>query len=111
MKLFNEELLLNVKVRKEIITGINSPWNIARKNEAKKRHEVYKDNTVKFVLKKLQNEGLSPSTLQLMSNRASNISICKKIVHKLARSYEAGVIRETKDEATNQQISLLAMML
>jgi hypothetical protein len=111
LKLYSEEQLLDAKVRKLIIDEINHPTNEARKNEAKKRHEVFKDNTVKYVLKKLQNEGLAPATLTLMSNRAANISIAKKIVRKLARCYENGAVRETGVELLNQQVSMLAMLL
>lgn len=113
MKLYSEEQLLNVEVRKEIIKEIQSTSNIARKVEAKKRHEVYKDNTIKFVLEKLENEGLRPNTVQLMKNRASNISICRKVISKLSRSYQNGVIREVAggDETMGTKISLLSLLL
>lgn len=111
MKLISEEQLLDPDVRKLIIDEINLDNNLRRKNEALKRHEIFKDNTLKYVLKKLENEGLKKDTLILMSNRASNISICKKIVQKLARAYQEGVSRETGDDNLNQQISLLSLLL
>lgn len=112
MKLHHQDQLLDVKVRKQIIDDIVGPANVQRKTEAKKRHEVFKDKTVKYVLKKLENEGLSKDTLQLMSNRASNISICRKIIMKKAKCYNDGVMRETgKDADLNQKVSYLAMML
>jgi len=111
LKIFNEDQLLDPKVRKQIITGILSSSNQARKNEAKRRHEVFKDQTMKYVMKKLENEGLKDSTLTLMQNRASNISVAKKIVNKKAKAYKHGVSRDAGSEFLNGQISLLAELL
>lgn len=111
MKLYSQDQLLNAKVRKQIIDEITDPSNQARKEEAKKRYEVFKDKTIKYVLKKLQNEGLLPDTLQLMSNRAANVSICRKVILKKAKCYQDGVIREAGSDDLNQKVSYLAMLL
>lgn len=118
MKLTSEEQLLNPEIRKKIIEEIRDTSNAARRSEAKKRAEVYKDNTVRFVMEKLENEGLLPDTLALMRNRASNISIAKKIVNKLARAYTYGATRESMDRTTGksnefvtEQLSYAAMVL
>lgn len=102
MKLMNEEYLLDVTFRQEVIEHINCKANIARKHEALRRYEVYKDQTRKWVIDSLKKDGLKPETVAMMENRASNISICKKIVNKLARTYSGGVQREVANnvEAT-----------
>lgn len=111
MKLYSQDDILDPKIRAAIIKEIKLPNNLRRKTEAKKRHEVMRDNTVKYVLKKLQNEGLSPETLTLMQNRASNISICKKIINKLARAYTNGCTRETGEKFLDSQVSHLSMLI
>lgn len=111
MKLYSEEQILDPIVRKEIIKAILDTSNQKRKNEAKRRHEVYKDQTIKYVMKKLQNEGLKPATLTLMENRASNISIAKKVVNKLAKCYKDGVRRDAGSDQINLQVDLLNTML
>lgn len=95
MRMFREEQILDSNFRKRVIQEITSNENVDRKNEALKRYEVYRDNTIKWVIKSLEDEGLKPTTLAQMSNRASNISIARKIINKLARCYSAGVQRES----------------
>ncbi len=111
MKIYSEEQILDLKVRKQIIEDINSGANVARKTEARKRNEVYKDNTIKYVLQKLANENLRKDTLTLMSNRATNVSICRKIINKLSRSYHSGVQREVAEKTVSESVSMLAMAL
>lgn len=111
MKIYSEEQMLDVNVRKALIDAINQPSNQKRKNEAKRRHEVYKDQTMKYVMKQLQNEGLKPKTLTLMQNRASNISIAKKVVNKLAKCYKHGVQRDAGTEQVTNQVDLLATLI
>ena len=76
MKLYSDEQLLDEGFRKKVIENLSGQKNEARKREMKKRHEVYKDMTVKWVIQKLKDERLKDSTLQLMANRAANVSIC-----------------------------------
>jgi hypothetical protein len=112
MKLLNEDQLLDKSFRVKVIKDIKSNWNTARKIEHKKRHEVYKDNTVKYVMEKLKRELNGKDTLQLMENRASNISITKKIINKLGRVYSGGgVQRETGNTTSDIQIQELSKLM
>ena len=107
MKLINEEQILNEAFRKMVIEEIKGGENICRKQDALKRHEVYRDNTVKYVMLRLEKDGLKDSTLALMKNRASNISIAKKIVNKKARTYAGGVQRTASVTSAQQPIEAL----
>lgn len=111
MKLHSEDQLLDIEVRRDIIKEIRSSPNVKRKKEALRRHEVYKDRTKKFVMEKLEAEGLKKTTLAIMKNRASNISICKKIINKLARAYNNGLVRDAGNDETNTAISYIASEL
>lgn len=111
MKLLNEDQILDPKFRHKVLEEIKSDFNISRKKEAKKRHEVYKDNVVKYVMEKLKREIKNADTLALMENRASNISICKKIINKLGRVYSEGVTRETGNQTQDIQVSELAKLI
>lgn len=111
MKLLNEEQLLDPAFRAKVLKEIKSPWNIARKNESNKRQEVYKDKTVKYVMLKLKRELKLADTLTLIENRASNISICKKIINKIGRVYAQPPKRETGNEKSDLQIEELAKLL
>lgn len=108
IRLLNDEQLLDLGYRKKALEQLRSDANQARKREMKKRHEVYKDLTVKWVVQKLKDEGLKDRTLKLMTNRAANISICRKVVNKLARSYSGGVIRDTGSDVGNELVSDIA---
>lgn len=109
MKIFNEEQILDPGFRKMVIKEIKGPENVSRKNEALKRYEIFKDNTKKWVLESLEDEGLREDTLKLMKSRASNISIAKKIIKKLARAYTNGVEREV--DGSSDAIETLAKEL
>lgn len=113
MKLLNEDQLLDKKFRAAVIEDIKSSANQARRQEARKRSEVDQDNTVKYVMEKLQREGMAGETLAIMENRAANISICKKIINKLARVYAGSVSRTTSDggKKTEEQIASIAKLL
>lgn len=116
MKLYSEEQILDVNIRKLIIEDIDSSANTSRRTESLKRQEVYKDNVIKYVLMKLQNEISDPETVRIMSNRATNISIMKKIVNKLSKVYAAGCTREAitnkkVNQDLSQSVSYLALLL
>lgn len=111
IRLHSEEQILDEGFRKKVIEELTSGANLARKREMKKRYEVYKDLTVKWVIQKLKDEGLKDKTLKLMTNRASNISICRKVVNKLARSYTGGVVRDTGSPAGNEVVSAVVDLL
>jgi hypothetical protein len=102
IKLIKEEQVLELGFRKKVIEQIKSDANQSRKREMKKRSDVYSDLTVKWVIQKLKDEGLKDKTLKLMQNRAANISICRKIINKLARCYSGSVIRDTGSPAGNE---------
>lgn len=111
MKLFNEDQILDEAFRAKVIKEITSQENINRKNESLRRYEIFKDRIKKWVVESLQKEGLKEDTLLLMESRASNISICKKVVKKLARAYVNGVERETQDEQSKNAIEELVREL
>ena len=113
MRLMREDQILSADFRRQVIKEITGNENIKRKNEHLKRHEIYKDKTSKYVIEKLKKEGLKDETVELMSNRAGNVSICRKIVDKLARTYLGGVQREVEADETviNDQLSELSRLL
>lgn len=111
MKLKSEKQVLDQTFRAMVIKEILGPENIERKKESLKRYEIYKDNAVKYVIEGLEKEGLKPETIEQMRNRASNISLCRKVVNKLARTYSGGVNRDAQSEGTNVQISELERLL
>lgn len=97
MKIFNEDQLLSAQFRKQIIKDINSSENQKRKQEAKKRYDLLKDDCKKYVVERLEKE-LSKSTVDEMIHRASNISIFRKIIEKKSRVYQDGVTRSISPE-------------
>lgn len=111
MKIFDEDQILDINFRKKVIEEITGHENIARKKEARKRYDVYKDRSTKYVKERLENEGLESSTVNSMMNRASNISICKKIVNKLARAYLGGAKRETGEDSSDIQVQAYSKLL
>lgn len=111
MKLKSEYDLLKPEVRIQLIREITDRENIERKQEALRRHEIYRDKNRKWVVAALANEGYKPETLAQMQNRASNISICRRITNKLARTYVGGVIRKAESEGDQKSVDDLAKAL
>lgn len=111
MKLKTEKQVLDMGFRKLVIKEIMGGENIGRKKESLRRYEIYKDKVEKYVVEALSKEGLKDETVAQMANRCSNISVCRKVVNKLARTYSGGVSRETESEGGNTQISELARLL
>lgn len=105
MKLLNEDQILDPSFRAMVIDEIMGSENVERKRDAKKRYDIYKDKTKKYVVENLSNEGLKPTTVAQMENRAANVSIVKKVVNKRARAYVGGVNRSTDSEAKNIQLA------
>lgn len=93
MKLFSEQQILDPQFRKLILQEISAEENVARKKEHYRRDEIYKDKIKKYIVEALKDEGLRGDTVARMSNRASNINLCKKVINKLARTYLAGTQR------------------
>ena len=105
MKLKNEEQILNMGMRAKIIDEImNGPENLQRRLSELRKHEIYRDKNRKWVMNALMREGFKDSTLYQMQNRASNISICRKIVNKLANTYLGGVTRTVEDANSQESI-------
>lgn len=111
MKILREDQILDQKFRKKVIEEINGPENLARKKKQKKIYDLLKDKNKYWVIEELKKEGLKDSTITMMENRASNISVLRKIVEKLARSYYGGVSRETPNEEAEIQVSDLTRLL
>lgn len=106
--LHDEKDILSLDYRRKIIQEITGTENVERKQRELKKHEVYKDRTKKHVIEELSKD-FTPETVSMMVNRASNISFCRKIVDKSAKSYKEGVIRTVqKDLVSTEQISMLA---
>lgn len=106
-----EDEILDSMVRKKVLSDINGPENFQRKQLSQMRHEIYKDNTKKWVIKALAAQGLRLDTLQMMSDRASNISVCKKIVDKKAKCYAGGVNRKATNDADQDKVDSLVDLL
>lgn len=107
IKLNSEEQILNLEYRKLVIEDIISGENVQRKKEHLRRQDIYKDHTVKWVVEKLAKEGLQAETIALMTNRAANVSVCRKIIDKLAQTYLGNVRRETEVKDAELQIKML----
>lgn len=96
MRITKEEEILDLGIRKSLIEEILSGENKARKKEAYKRYQCFKDKTKWYVVENLLRQ-LDTSTVIEMQYALSNISIVRKIVDKLARVYSNGVQREVMD--------------
>ena len=72
----------------------------------KKRYDVYKDYTKKFVLEMMNEESSDKQVVKEIMNRVANISFCKKVINKKAMVYKDGVKREVfnADTKTQEQI-------
>lgn len=93
MRIFNESQILDIEFRKNVIDEIESNENVKRKDQAKKRYEVYKDNTKQYVLEMMKSESQDKEIVNEIINRMANISFCKKIISKKAMVYKDGVKR------------------
>jgi len=108
MQLENIDMILEEKFRKEVISDmIDDQENLLRKIRELRKHDIYRDKNSKWVMDAIQKESFRQVTIEQMRNRASNISICRKIVNKLARAYIGGVLREVKTEGDQESIDKL----
>lgn len=101
MKIVTDDQILDHEFRAKVIKEITDTENVKRKNKELRKYEIYRDKIKKWVVDSLIKEGLAGDTLMLMETRAANISICKKIVNKIAQAYNHGVVR-TVDTASDQ---------
>jgi hypothetical protein len=105
----SEEQLLQEGFRAAVIKEMTETVeNIERKAQALRRHEIYRDENSKWVMKGIEKEGFKTSTVEMMRNRASNISIARKIINKLAQTYVGGVARTVEDAKSQESIDKLA---
>lgn len=111
MKIKNETDILEKGFRNKIIVEILGQENEHRKLMELRKHEVYRDMTRKWVVLGLLNEAFKKDTVARMENRATNISICRKIVNKLAQTYTGGVTRKVRDDNSQVSIDLLSIEL
>lgn len=112
MKMFSESDLDSLEFRQQVIKEIEGPENLRRKRDALKRYEIYKDQVKKWVVESLERDGFAPQTISQMMSRAANVSLLRKVVNKLARSYSQGVHREVVENAEDtQKINALARHL
>jgi hypothetical protein len=111
MYLNKEEDILNEEFRKEVIKQINGEENIKRKKEMKKRYDVYRDLTKKYV-KELVIEEMGKDAWAEIVNRVANISVAKKIINKKANIYTSGVCRKVVgDDELTEKLSMLSKAL
>lgn len=108
-KLESEDQILELGFRKKVIAEIIDTENVDRKLESLKRYELYKGLIKKWIIEQLTKEGLQEETLVMMSNRAATVPILSKAVNKLARCYNAGVVR-TSEEAQEQLDALSSLL-
>ncbi len=88
MKLINQDQVQNIGTRKTIIEQLLTDAGVrARKEEHKKRAEVYKDRTNEHALKLIDKE-MGANVVEEMRHRVPNINITRKIVKKKARVYK-----------------------
>jgi len=98
MKIKDESLILDEQFRQKILKEIDGPENTARKDEALRRFDVYKDYIKYYMVEILQKE-LDPETVDEMVSRTSVVNLLKKIVTKKARVYKTGVDRNFGEQA------------
>lgn len=108
-KLQKEQDILDDAFRAQVIREMTKDQEIIqRKASMLRRYEVYRDNTIKWVLHALNAEGYREETLAQMRNRASNVSIARKVVNKLAQTYIGGVDRRCDDSRGQEAVDLLS---
>lgn len=104
--IFRDEDVLSEGFRMKIIREIKSVENMKRKATMLKRFDLFRDQTLDHVMKRLQDQGFKKDTIEQLRARGSNISILKKIIKKKARAYVAGVDRDLpgqQDGTTEEQ--------
>ena len=106
-KLYSEDQILDKGFRAKVLEEVVGSENQSRKLEMKRRWDVYKDKTRQHVIEALSME-FDNETVHEMRNRAANVSIAKKIVNKLARSYNGGVTRNLEDALSQEAVEKLA---
>lgn len=94
---FKEVDVLDLSFRKRVIAEITGNENLERKAEHFRRYEVYNDRVAKYT-EDLLSKYFDKSTVDEMKLSLSNLSLCRKVVDKLARVYSYGCVRELKSK-------------
>jgi hypothetical protein len=110
MRLKNEQLLLNQGVRAELIEEIKGAENQARKAEAFRRYQIYKDRSSDYVRQMMQKQ-FDQATIDQMAYATANVSLVRKAIDKLARVYANGAVRSVGSEEAGQAVTDLARVL
>jgi len=104
MKISDETKILDIEFRKHVLKEIDGSENLARKDDALRRFDVFKDY-IKYYMNQILEKELEPETISEMQSRTSPINILKKIVTKKARVYKNGVKRTfSKDQKAQDSI-------
>ena len=101
MKIKDESKILDPEFRKRVLEEIDGTENLARKDEALRRFEVYKDY-IKYYMTQILEQELEPETINEMLSRTSIINILKKVINKKARVYKNGVDRTFSENDAEQ---------
>lgn len=101
IKIQEEEDILNIDVRKQIIKEIHQDEEQERREAKFKEYMMIKGRNYDFIHEKLK-ELYSEATMEKIKYAITDIPINKKIIHKLARVYNNGASREINgnDEQT-----------
>ena len=102
--MFIESNILDQSYRSKVIKEIHGNENYQRKLNHYKRYEVYHDKVAKYT-ELLLSKQFDKSTIDEMKISLTNVSICKKIIDKLARVYSHGVDRIIKAKRGNAKKS------
>lgn len=102
-KITKEDQILDQGFRAKVIQEIEGGENRARKYDAYKRYQCYKDGTNGYVMSLLMRQ-FEAATVEEMRYALANISLVRKVIDKLARVYSNGVKREISgdEEATKR---------
>lgn len=107
MRIVSDDQILDLGFRTEFLKEITDSLNTTRKQFMKRRYDVFKDDTKKYVLEYFQNESAKgEEVIAEIKNRASNISFCRKIIDQKCMVYKDGAKREIADGNEQLQNSL-----
>lgn len=96
MRLFHENQLLTINVRKQLVQEIRGPEETDRRDEAYRRYVSWKGKNKELVTKELIGF-FQQSTVERMQYALSNVNITKKVIGKLSRVYSHGVDRTIRE--------------
>lgn len=106
IRIVNEDELLDQDFRIKVLKSMRDNENVARKTDHKKRYDIYKDGTKKYVIERLSQE-LAASTVNEMVHRTPNISFLRKIIDKKSAIYREGATRATEEQYQDEVDNLV----